>query len=83
MNLQELEQVKKDLANGVIVSRGTWEKVLAHAIEIEASDVSKEYYELLYNVSKKYPNETRHQTALRYIKICEEPKNIMAEKCKS
>lgn len=26
------------------------------------------YYELLYQVATKYPGETRHQTALRYIK---------------
>jgi hypothetical protein len=32
MTLQELEQVKKDLADGVIVSRQTWEKVLDEAI---------------------------------------------------
>lgn len=25
------------------------------------------YYELIMAVGKKYPNETRHQTALRYI----------------
>ena len=29
------------------------------------------YYELLMAVSTKYPDETRHQTALRYIKECE------------
>jgi len=26
------------------------------------------YSELLYAVEKKFPNETRHQTALRYIR---------------
>jgi hypothetical protein len=35
MNLQELEQVKKDLADGVIVSRQTWEKVLTVAIGVK------------------------------------------------
>lgn len=29
------------------------------------------YDELLYTVASKYPNETRHQTALRYIRSCE------------
>jgi hypothetical protein len=33
MTLQELEQVKKDLADGVIVSKKTWEKVLDIAIQ--------------------------------------------------
>jgi hypothetical protein len=34
MNLQELEQVKKDLADGIIVSRQTWMRVLDAAIAI-------------------------------------------------
>jgi len=29
------------------------------------------YYELLYAVGKKYPGETRHETALRYIRQAE------------
>lgn len=32
---------------------------------------AKLYQELIYNVSKKYPNETRHETALRYIRQAE------------
>ena len=31
------------------------------------------YSQLIMEVSKKYPNESRHQTALRYIKQMEEP----------
>ena len=37
---------------------------------VEVSDIyelEREYNELIYAVQKKYPNETRHQTALRYI----------------
>jgi len=29
------------------------------------------YHELLFAVSNKYPDETRHQTALRYIRLAE------------
>ena len=29
------------------------------------------YYELLYAVVRKFPNETRHETALRYIREAE------------
>ena len=29
------------------------------------------YYELIYAVGRKHPNETRHQTALRYIQEAE------------
>ena len=31
----------------------------------------KEYYELLYAVGNKWPNESRHETALRYIRNAE------------
>lgn len=34
-------------------------------------EVKAKYYELLYAVSIKHPNETRHETALRYIKQAE------------
>lgn len=39
MNLQELQQVKKDLANGIIISRSQWIKVLDAAIEAKADTV--------------------------------------------
>jgi len=34
-------------------------------------ELSELYYELILNVSSCYENETRHQTALRYIKQME------------
>jgi len=34
-------------------------------------DISVKYYELIYAVGNKYPNESRHQTALRYIQEAE------------
>lgn len=36
-------------------------------------DVAQKYEELLYAVQRKFPDETRHQTALRYIKTAESP----------
>jgi len=36
-------------------------------------NMSELYYELLYAVGKKAPGETRHETALRYIRSAEEP----------
>jgi heme/copper-type cytochrome/quinol oxidase subunit 3 len=33
--------------------------------------ISQQYYELLYSVEQKWPNESRHQTALRYIQQAE------------
>lgn len=41
----------------------------AQLVEIQAMLESQgaKYYELIYAVGKRYPNESRHQTALRYI----------------
>ena len=38
-----------------------------------AGERERLYEELLFAVGNKYPNETRHQTALRYIRQAEEP----------
>ena len=38
---------------------------------VEDLDIEKLYYELIFAVGKKYPNESRHETALRYIKNSE------------
>lgn len=35
MTLEELEQVKADVANGVIVSKQTWLNVLEQAIKLQ------------------------------------------------
>ena len=40
--------------------------------KIEGHDrYEKRYYELIMAVGNKYPNETRHETALRYIRSAE------------
>jgi hypothetical protein len=38
-------------------------------------NIEKLYNELLYAVERKFPNETRHQTALRYIQEAEKDKS--------
>lgn len=40
----------------------------------ECKSEDPRYQELIMAVSKKYPGETRHETALRYIRQAEEPK---------
>ena len=40
----------------------------------QLAQVNKDYYELIMAVGKKYRDETRHQTALRYIQRAEEPR---------
>jgi hypothetical protein len=42
-------------------------------------EVYTNYYELLYEVARKFPNETRHQTALRYIRNAEIFSNELAK----
>lgn len=48
-------------------------------IDVLVAVVDK-YHELLYQVSCKFPNETRHETALRYLKERESPA-ITADQC--
>ena len=38
----------------------------------------EKYNELLYSVGNKYPNESRHETALRYIRNAEKPTDNIA-----
>ena len=58
---------------------GAWEETsdpTAHALyehPLPPDDVVQKYEELLYAVQRKFPDETRHQTALRYIKTAEAP----------
>ena len=42
------------------------------------TDVSVKYQELLYAVETKHPGETRHETALRYIRQAETPRDTKA-----
>lgn len=58
---------------------GAWEETsdpTAFALyehPLPPDDVVQKYEELLYAVQRKFPDETRHQTALRYIKTAESP----------
>lgn len=38
---------------------------------VQGRDVESQYYELLYAVARKFPGESRHATALRYIQEAE------------
>jgi len=52
------------------------ERWKSEQIFAEHSSLQSLYNELLYSVSNKYPNESRHQTALRYIRKMEENSTI-------
>ena len=45
----------------------------------ELADAQRNYMDLIMSVGKAYPNETRHQTALRYIRECETPSTDQAK----
>jgi hypothetical protein len=44
-------------------------------------EVESKYIELIYQVETKFPMETRHETALRYIKNAENRPNSEPEQC--
>lgn len=50
-----------------------WLDVEKFLDDLPPADVVQKYEELLYAVHRKFPDETRHQTALRYIKTAESP----------
>ena len=53
------------------------------ALEAENVELRKSYNELIMGVARKFPNETRHQTALRYILQAEAQKLDAAKEAQS
>ena len=49
------------------------------ALKAELAAKEQLYHELLYQVGMKYPNESRHETALRYLKRAEQQANGPAQ----
>ncbi len=45
------------------------------------AELQTKYSELLYQVARKFPGETRHETALRYIRAAEEMPSHENAKC--
>jgi hypothetical protein len=50
---------------------GDEEYMSVNETKAEIDEYKKKYEELLYAVMSKFPNESRHETALRYIKQAE------------
>lgn len=58
---------KREIADyAALVAMGNLEEALR-----EKAELQKNYNELIMAVERKFPNETRHQTAHRYIRQCE------------
>lgn len=53
-------------------------KVIDNVFGVDDKD-GERYRELIYAVHSVYPNETRHETALRYIKSAQQGSNAMQE----
>ena len=57
---------------GAVLRHGdTWVGTPSASHNTGMDSISQQYYELLYSVEQKWPNESRHQTALRYIQQAE------------
>ena len=66
----------KECGCGWMESIQDWVYCAKHAEEVlELLKFKKLYHELLLAVGNVYPNETRHETALRYIKQAEQGSN--------
>ena len=66
INLQEGHCEVETIIDDLIIAEDTAEKLKARAEKVESL-----YYELLYQVGIKHPNESRHDTALRYLRNAE------------
>ena len=76
--LREAEAENKrilELHKGLMAEADRRLEAAERRVEREETDWSKLYHELLYAVGNKYPGETRHQTALRYIQNAERGSN--------
>ena len=52
---------------------------LPQPAQVEKKPAKEAYYELIMAVGKKYPGETRHETALRYIREAENRSELSGE----
>ena len=58
MNLKELQQVKQDLANGIIISRSQWVKVLDAAIKMaERGDDKDRFFTVPADTILNFPSK--------------------------
>lgn len=62
-------RVELDLSDAIAVIERQQQQITA--LKAEVKRLWDNYNDLTMEVSKKYPDETRHQTAKRYIKLAE------------
>lgn len=81
MNLNELELVKNTPINEEFKEHINAAEICFHSIFDNYNHINKLYNELIMAVSRKFPNESRHETALRYIKEREQKTSTCSESC--
>ena len=70
-----LPEHRQDVAKELTALQIEYNKAITETIPglvMDRDRVEKDYYELIFAVASKYPGETRHQTALKYIRQAEE-----------
>ena len=90
-SLMDYEGFKKaltehDIGNYIYTKKPTEEmqaNQFESQVDVKTADIDKKYHELLLAVERKFPTESRHQTALRYIKEAEKVDNLESGKCDS
>ena len=53
---------------GFAIGHADTEQDLLDEVGAQIKELQDKYYELLYGVASKFPDESRHETALRYIR---------------
>ncbi len=78
-NERELTSMHED-AYGEFLRYKDVQKLIADAPRAEPpqQSIESKYYELLYAVAQKFPGESRHETALRYIRMVEQQHGVGA-----
>lgn len=68
---RDASRLAESRANAAMVTMGAEHCTDLIALRVERDALKAKYHELLYEVVRKYPDETRHQTAQRYIRETE------------
>ena len=73
VSARRIEELETRLADTRLVRDAALAE--AYQFKVERDEARKDYYELIYCVGVKHPNETRHETAKRYILAAERQDN--------
>lgn len=70
--IERLKTAESELSACRVEHGGVRDSYLNYKMKFEAAEKEAvKYQELIYTIGRKFPNETRHETALRYIRQAE------------